>query len=245
MSYCLAMLSIFHRRARRIERGEKMVAKKKPKQVKNKQAVARHAVAKAKKAFPSQKSKAIAHCKYHKDEPTKPKVEDASESEATTVRKAHEDAKRMLDHVINDCLKDAKEKPTKALTQYLGINGTTEEDKKNIDKLTKKFKKMRKEMDKIGYEVEQEQIKSGEPYTVAYVYVLPIVKGVGDVHVNFPAFANGSDESRAATIVHEMSHYAAGTDDHAYVWQTDKWDKLSQAQKLDNADSLSSFAWNC
>lgn len=222
-----------------------MAAKKKPKTVKNLKAVAKHAVVKAKKAFPSQKNRAILVCKPQKQEPRNPKVQGSSESEAATVRKAHEDAKRMMDHVINDCLKGAKEKPTTALAQYFGIKGTTEEDKTNIDKLMKKFEKMRKEIDTIGYEVEQEQMKPGEPYEVAYVYVLPFVKGVGDVHVNFPAFTIGSDEGRATTIVHEMSHYAAGTGDHAYVWQTDKWNKLSQAQKLDNADSFSSFARNC
>lgn len=174
-----------------------------------------------------------------------PLVEDANATETKVVQDAHERAKEMIDQTITDCLEKAKSQPCTAVKSYFGIDGTGPEDQKKLDTLMNNFKKMRSGMDKAGYEVEHETIKPGEPYTVAYVYTLPLIHGVGDVHTVFPAFENESEEDRAATLVHEMSHYAVGTEDHAYEWETTKWNKLTQKQKMDNADSYGGFAREC
>jgi hypothetical protein len=151
----------------------------------------------------------------------------------------------MIDSAIASCLENAKKTPSNLVNEYFGINGVTTEDTANIDKLINNYKSMRSGMETIAYEVEQETIIPGEPYTVAYVYTLPLIHGVGDVHVVFPAFELGSDDDRAGTLVHEMSHYAIGTGDHAYEWETTKWGGLTQNQKMDNADSYGNFAVDC
>jgi|GEM_PF-2163721 len=174
-----------------------------------------------------------------------PMIEDGNENEQKLIKDAHEKAKRMIDSAINNCLEKAKSQPSSLVNDYFGINGTTDEDKKKLDQLINNYKKMQSEMDNASYEVEHEEIKPGEPYTVAYVYTLPLVHGVGDVHIVFPAFEKGTTDGRASTLVHEMSHYAVGTEDHAYVWETTKWNKLTQEQKMDNADSYGNFSSDC
>jgi hypothetical protein len=172
-------------------------------------------------------------------------IEDASEEEREAITQAHERAKEMIDSAITKCLEQAKSQPNALVAEYFGINGTSEADVEQIDHLIENYETMQAGMGKATYEVEHEEIKPGEPYTVAYVYTLPIVHGVGDVHVVFPAFTKSSTDDQAATLVHEMSHYAVGTDDHAYDWETTKWNKLTQAEKADNADSYGNFARDC
>ncbi len=208
-------------------------------------ATAQRASAKAKKSFPDKPSAAKVTCEQASKGKAAPAVQAGGQLESDIILKAHEAAKQRLDHVITECLEKGKTAPTQALAEYFDIKGTSDDDIKKIDRLMKNYRKMRKGMDKIDYEVEHETIKPGEPYTVAYVYTLPFVKGVGDVHVVFPAFKLSSEQDRAATLVHEMSHYAVGTDDHAYEWETDKWRRLTQKQKMDNADSYGKFARNC
>lgn len=174
-----------------------------------------------------------------------PKVQDANEAETKAVLRAHERAKDMMDNAIANCLEKAKVKPCKAVGDYFDIKGTDAADQEKLDELIGNFKEMRREMDNASYEVEHETITPGKPYTVAYVYTLPLIHGVGDVHVCFPAFANASADEQAATLVHEMSHYAIGTDDNAYDWETTKWNAMSQKQKMDNADSYGEFAREC
>lgn len=172
-------------------------------------------------------------------------VQDASAEEQKIVAGAHARAKLMVDSAINKCLEQAKLASNPLVSSYFGINGTTESDKKKIDQVIENYKKIGSELNSASYEVEHEVIKPGEPYTVAYVYSLPVVHGIGDAHVVFPAFAMQSVDDRANTIVHEMSHYAIGTGDHAYDWETTKWNRLTQAEKMDNAENYGDFARDC
>ncbi len=174
-----------------------------------------------------------------------PMIEDGNEFEQKLIKDAHKKAKDMIDSAINNCLEKAKSQPNGLVSNFFGINGTADEDKKKLDQLIKNYQKIQSGMDKASYEVEHEEITPGEPYKVAYVYTLPLIHGIGDVHTVFPAFAMGTDDDRASTLVHEMSHYAVGTEDHAYDWETTKWNKLTQKQKMDNADSYGNFASDC
>jgi type VI secretion system secreted protein VgrG len=174
----------------------------------------------------------------------KPSVEDANALETTDIIESHKNAKAMIDKTVK-CLEDAKTQPNSLLGKYFGIDGNTEEGKAKIDTLIGNYKKMGSKMESIGYEVEHEPITPGEPYTLAYVYKMPVIRGVGDVHTVYPAFNTISQDEKAATIVHEMSHYEVGTEDHAYEWETDKWNKLTPDQQMDNADTYSKFAMDC
>jgi flagellar motility protein MotE (MotC chaperone) len=169
------------------------------------------------------------------------KVEDATADQTEQIGKAHLRATEMIDCSLKR-LKAAKNASDPLVKQYFGISGTGADDQKNLDKLIANFEKIKKGMGTAKYEVENEKIKPGEPYTVAYVYSLPLIHGIGHVHVCYPAFSLGTDDERAATLVHEMSHYAVGTDDKAYEWQTQKWNKMSQKDQMDNADSYGGFA---
>jgi hypothetical protein len=213
---------------------------------KKRKASAHRANVKAKKNFSKSPAQPVSKCPKAAKGTSGPQVQSGNQTESEVIKKAHEDAKAMLDHVINQCLENAKNNPSPALSKYFDIKGTSEDDKKKINQLIDKYKKMRKNIDTVDYEVEHETIKPGEPFTLAYVYTLPLFKGVGDVHVVFPAFEQKiTQQQRAGTLVHEMSHYALGTDDHAYEWQTAKWNKMTQKQKMNNADNFSGFAESC
>ncbi len=175
-------------------------------------------------------------------EKTSLQIEDASVDQIKDITSSHETAKEMIQDSINK-LERAKKNPDPDVNEYFGINDTKEDDIKKIDQIIEKYNKMSQGMGSIGYEVEHEEITPGEPMTVAYVYRLPIIGSVGDVHINYPAFGKLSSTDRAGTIVHEVSHYFAGTKDHAYEWE-DKWDRLSQEQRMNNADSYSEFSIN-
>lgn len=164
------------------------------------------------------------------------KVQDATPEQATKVVKAHKKAGEMINKAI-ERLKAAKSKPDPLVKKYFDINGTDEEDQKKLDKLVDNFKKMEDKTGSIDYEVENKKYKPGKSNTVAYVY-----DSMGDVHLCFPAFDYESENGRASTVVHEISHYSAGTKDHAYDWETKKWNKMSQKDKMENADSYSEFA---
>ncbi len=142
-----------------------------------------------------------------------------------------------------DRLKAAKQSADPLVEQYFGIKDVTEADQAKLDSLLGKFQDIKTKFEQgVSYEIEKEAIKPGEPYTVAYVYTPLFLGGIGDVHVCFPAFDTLTDDEQASTLVHEISHYSAGTDNHAYEWETSKWNGLSQEQQLNNADSLSGFA---
>jgi hypothetical protein len=169
-------------------------------------------------------------------------VEDAAtDEEKAQIQKAHDDAVKMIDQSIAR-LEAAKGTPDPLVAEYFGIKSNSPEDQKKLDKLINNFNKMKKGMDTINYEVEHEDIKPGEPNTVAYVYRPPGMNGIGDVHVCYPMFDKVGEEERASTLVHEMSHYAARTGDHAYDHEKEKWDKMDQDDKMDNADSYGGFA---
>ena len=169
------------------------------------------------------------------------KVEDATPEQIELIKEAHGRAEAMMARAITR-LKAAKEKPDALVEKYFGISGTDKEDQRRLDRLVSGYTKMLKGMKSVGYEVEKEPIKPGEPYTVAYVHRFTTLTGIGDVHICFPPFGIGTVDDRAATIVHEVGHSRIGAKDHAYKWQEKKWNAMTRKQRLTNADSLAEFA---
>lgn len=170
--------------------------------------------------------------------------EDGTPDQEAVIKEANKKALDMTEAAIKR-LDAAKLSPDPLVDQYFGITGTSDDDKKKLDELIGKFNKVKKGLeDGVSYEVENEEIEPGKPFTVAYVYTLPLGGGVGDVHVCFPAFTTLNENEQASTIVHELTHYHAGTDNNAYSWQTAKWNGMSQEDQMNNADSLGKFAAN-
>lgn len=84
--------------------------------------------------------------------------------------------------------------------------------------------------------VEHYQLSKGQtPYTavipVAFVYNMDKNSVFTTIY-----YDKLSDIDKAIVMVHECSHIAVGTVDHAYVWEN-KYITLSHAQHLHNADS--------
>jgi hypothetical protein len=137
-------------------------------------------------------------------------------------------------------LEAAKTTPNSKVSQYFSINGTSAQDIKNLDTLIDNFEDMGADLDNVGFEGETQTIGAGS-YIIAYVYTIPIVHGVGDVHLMFEGFDLGTDKERAGTVVHELSHYSVGTDDVAYDWEPG-FSSMSQDEQMNNGDSYGEFA---
>lgn len=79
---------------------------------------------------------------------------------------------------------------------------------------------------------------SCDPNVLAYVYSIW-------THLHLcPYWFNSSAELQAATVVHEIAHDVAGADDNAYEWETSKYNGMSVAHAMNNADSFAHFAWD-
>jgi hypothetical protein len=172
--------------------------------------------------------------------PSGPSVEGATDDQKAQILKAHSRALEMIDNAVAH-LQAAKTAPDPEVESYFDIAGTDADDQKKLDTLIANYEHIKSGMDSVEYQKEDSPANSDGTITAAYVKVLPVIHGVGDVHICYPGFDQGSDDDRAATIVHEMSHYQLGTEDHAYAWQDD-FDTLTQEQKMDNADSYGKFA---
>ncbi len=189
----------------------------------------------------------VCNCNQRPGDKTKPSVKNnkaiknASDSQKNQIDTAHKKAIEMISKSIST-LEKAKDSPNPKVDEYFEIHGTSEDDKKKLSVLVDRFSNMKKGLEKNSYKVVNEKIEPGKPYTVAYVYTLPIIGGVGPVNICFPAFSHEDPDEQAATIVHEMSHYSSGTEDYAYVWETKKWRGMSQSQKMANADTFSEFS---
>jgi len=59
----------------------------------------------------------------------------------------------------------------------------------------------------------------------------------GHIHVNYTL----AKADLAVTVIHEATHRFAGTGDFAYEQEVQKWNDLSDAEKLNNADSFACF----
>jgi uncharacterized Zn-binding protein involved in type VI secretion len=167
---------------------------------------------------------------------TRGDIEDADPEQARMILKGHIDAVPMIDGAIAR-LKAGKSAPDPLINQYFRINGTGPDDQGKLNQLIGKYQKMQAAMADIGYEAEEEDPKSKNN---AHVWKFGDT-GFGNVHVNFPQFANRTERNRAETIVHEVSHRIVDSDDNAYEGGK-KWDGMSQDEQMDNGDSLSSFA---
>jgi hypothetical protein len=63
----------------------------------------------------------------------------------------------------------------------------------------------------------------------------------GRIHLNLSHIRNREDDVVAMTIIHEATHRFAGTGDFAYKDGTLAWYQMTDAQKLNNADSYAHF----
>jgi uncharacterized Zn-binding protein involved in type VI secretion len=167
--------------------------------------------------------------------------EDMSVAQVQMAMKARVQASNQIDAAI-DALEAAKTTPDSTVDKYFSIDGTSEEDLENLDTLIENYKKMQADLGDVGFEGEAQTIApDAKKYTDAYVRTLPLIHGVGDVHLMFEGFDLGTDRHRAGTVVHEMSHYSLGTDDEAYDWEPE-FATLTQDEQMNNGDSYGEFA---
>ena len=184
-----------------------------------------------------------------------PSVKGATEEQKAQSLKAHGRAIEMIDNALAR-LEDAKKSPDPEVKEFFDIDGTEAEDQKKLDRLIANFQHIKNGMSAADYVKEDSPVDADGNVTAAYVKVLTsqlkdhggadertkYIYGTGPVHICEPGFFDQpTDDDRASTIVHEMSHYRVGTDDHAYVWQSG-FASLTQDQKMDNADSYGRFA---
>jgi hypothetical protein len=165
---------------------------------------------------------------------------DMNDDQIQMAMKARVQASYQIDAAIA-ALEVAKTTPDPNVNKYFSVNGTSPEDVEKLDTLIDNFEKMQSDLNGVGFEGESQTINPGDEYTVAYVYTMPVVHGVGDVHLMFEGFDRGDDRDRAGTIVHEMSHWSLGTDDVAYDWEPE-FGGLSQEDQMNNGDSYGEFA---
>jgi uncharacterized Zn-binding protein involved in type VI secretion len=166
--------------------------------------------------------------------------EDMNADQIQMAMKARVQASYQIEAAIA-ALEAAKTTPDPRVDQYFTIGGTSPEDVEKLNTLIDNFEKLQADLNGVGFEGEAQTIEPGDGYTVAYVYTLPLVHGVGNVHLMFEGFDRGDDKDRAGTIVHEMSHYSLGTDDVAYDWEPE-FSNMSQEDQMNNGDSYGEFA---
>lgn len=58
------------------------------------------------------------------------------------------------------------------------------------------------------------------------------------IHISFKCALTYSRLALARVIIHEATHRYLGTEDHAYIYETAKWDSMTKRQAIDNADSI-------
>ncbi len=154
---------------------------------------------------------------------------------------AHDNAEKMLDNAIVT-LQGAKKTPNELVEKYFGISGTSPADEQKLDLLINKFAGLREKSDDVTFQIDHaDPDTDGTAWTS---YDPETEQGVGNIHVNNPLFSSNPKGEQSDVLIHELSHYYAGTDDHAYQWE-DKFNNLTQNEKLDNADSFSNFAFEC
>lgn len=64
-------------------------------------------------------------------------------------------------------------------------------------------------------------------------------KRKGHIHLNLN---RGSSLAMARTLLHEATHRFSGTADFSYLWDAAKFNGLSKAEKINNADSYAHYA---
>jgi uncharacterized Zn-binding protein involved in type VI secretion len=176
-------------------------------------------------------------------------IDDADPAQARMILKAHIEAVQMIDAAIAR-LKVAKSAPDSLINQYFSISGTDPDDQEKLTELIDKYQEMQEELVDVGYEAEAADPSSTVVGFVSKVKneTLGINHRYGDIHVNFPQFANQPEQERAATVVHEAGHRLVDAQDEVnsdgdkgYEGQP-KWNNMSQDYQMENADSLGGFA---
>lgn len=162
---------------------------------------------------------------------------DATGKKSIKAAVAH--AKSKVSQAIADIGKAKNGAQAKA-NKYFKIGGTSDDDKKAVDKVVEVFKKIQAALNgKLKFEGEKP-----DGTTQAYVYTGFVGLFDGAIHIHFPNFNNETLDEQAAIIIHELSHKYAGTADNAYFHETAKWNQMSMKDAVDNADSYCYYAVN-
>lgn len=160
---------------------------------------------------------------------------------------AIKEAIKLVDDAINR-LEKAKEKSDTIVNKYFSISGTSEEDKKNLDNIIGKYKKIQKTLKAgvpDGFKIKHLKLFGDKSNTNAFVSGF----NSGDDAKNKTVFtskdnfydSSKDDTKRGAIILHELSHGVAETDDIAYDWQA-KFKTLTSEESQKNADSFEEFS---
>jgi len=171
------------------------------------------------------------------------RILNASPKQAQQIEESKARAEKMVDKAL-ERLEKAKTKPDPDVRKVFMIATTQPEDVEKLDRLITDFEAIRSGISSV--DIEAHTLQPGdaeyESSMAGYVCVNRLTgRSEGPVHLNFPQFVRDSDRQRAATIVHEVSHQVAETEDYAYE-DEDRFEELTQEQHMKNADSIALFA---
>jgi hypothetical protein len=138
-------------------------------------------------------------------------------------------AKRMVDRAIA-ALSTSPLAPPVSRLMLLNFNDASAS---SVAEVLAKFREIKREYDGNSYQYECEDDCDSEN---AYVYAFWT-----DVHLCMNKLRGRSNDFIAGVMVHEMSHYAAGTDDNEYFYPGTGQTSLSPSDAVDNADSYEGF----
>lgn len=167
----------------------------------------------------------------------------------TTVEIEDESGKKQAD-MIRDAVKRAKELVVTALKAL-----RAPKDTKHKKLIKKHFKSTKRDVIEEAIENYQAilsglngsvsiDVENQDKERRAYVKTLLGSAAFSDIYLCAPWFKQGADK-RAGTIVHEMSHKEAGTDDNAYYKSNGRaYQALDAKDSVNNADSYQYFALN-
>ncbi len=167
----------------------------------------------------------------------------------TTVEIEDESGKQQAD-MIRDAVKRAKELVAAALKALRAPSDT-----KHKKLIKKHFKSTRRDAIQEAIETYQAilsglngsvsiDVENQDKQRRAYVKSFLGSAAFSDIYLCAPWFKQPADK-RAGTIVHEMSHKEAGTDDNAYYKSNGRaYQSLDVKDSLNNADSYQYFALN-
>ena len=137
-------------------------------------------------------------------------------------------ASKMATRSVNS-LYNFKRNPSDPHIRDLLLKNFNDDSVSTINKVLSKFIKISNEFAGDDYQYECEDDCDSEN---AYVYGFWT-----DIHLCMNKLSGKSNNFIAGVIVHEMSHYAAGTDDNEYFYPGTGQTTLSVADAVDNADS--------
>lgn len=180
------------------------------------------------------------------------RIDNAEADQARELVDAHRRGKELVDAAIKRLLA-AKKKPDLQVLYYFGIRSTDADYSKRIDEVINRFTEIRKGLDEITYEVDQEPtlrdeaknfvrgLRGDPPFRRnASVRYFTSWTGIGDVHVLWPNFSKQTLNERAETLVHEATHYSLEVSDKSYKHGAD-FESLPYEDRIANPDTFSNF----